>query len=62
MEGTTADFYKMAATAKSLPVQTSSFVAAMEAIAAGVQSLTIGLEDPAVVVANTAAALEGFYK
>lgn len=62
VEGTTADFYKMAATAKSLPVQTSSFVAAMEAIAAGVQSLTIGLEDPAVVVANTAAALEGFYK
>ena len=62
VEGTTADFYRMAPTAKSLPVQTSSFVAAMEAIASGIQSLTIGLEDPATVVANTAAALEGFYK
>lgn len=62
VEGTTADFYKMAPIAKSLPVQTSSFVAAMEAIATGIQSLTIGLEDPASVVATTAAALEDFYK
>ena len=62
VEGTTADFFKMAPTAKSLPVQTSHFVAAMEAIATGVQSLTIGLEDPAKVVADTGAALTELYK
>lgn len=62
VEGTTAVFFKMAPTAKSLPVQTSSFVAAMEAIAKGVQSLTIGLEEPAKVVAETAEALSEYYK
>ena len=62
VEGTTAVFFKMAPTAKSLPVQTSSFVAAMEAIAEGVQSLTIGLEDPAKVVEETAVALSEYYK
>ena len=62
VEGTTADFFKMASTAKSLPVQTANFVAAMEAIATGIQSLTIGLEDPAKVVEDTAAALSEFYQ
>ena len=62
LEGTTAVFFKLAGVAKSLPVQTSSFVAAMESIASGIQSLTIGLEDPATVVADTAAKLAEYYK
>ena len=61
LEGTTAVFYKMAGSAKSLPVQSANFVAAMEAIAEGIQRLTIGLEDADTVVKDTAATLTKLY-
>lgn len=61
LQGTTANFYKMAPSAKSLPVQSAKFVPAMEAIAEGVQDLCINLTDPATVVAATAEKLIGYY-
>ena len=61
LEGTTAVFYKMAGSAKSLPVQSANFVPAMEAIAEGIQRLTIGLEDADTVVKDTAATLTKLY-
>lgn len=61
LEGTTADFYKMAPNAKSLPVQSAKFVPAMEAIAEGIQKLCINGDAPADVVAETAAKLVEYY-
>lgn len=54
-------FFKGAATARSLPVQSPSFVAAMEGIAQGLQRIVINNEDPAAVVADMDAMLKKYY-
>ena len=56
-----AQFLKGAATARSLPVGSATFVAAMEDIANGIQRIVINGEDPATVVAEVAAKLEERY-
>lgn len=54
-------FFKGAASARSLPVQSPDFVAAMEGVAQGLQRIVINNEDVKTVVADTDAMLKKYY-
>lgn len=54
-------FFKVLPVTRGLPVQSSSFIQACEAIITGVQRVCINGEDAAAVVAETDAAIKGLY-
>jgi len=61
MTGNMEVFFKAAGVAKSLPVQSSNFPAAMEAIAEGIQRVVIGMEDVDTVIKDVNAELVKMY-
>ena len=62
MSGNMSVFFGAAGIAKSLPVQSSNFPAAMEAIAEGIQRVVIGMEDVDTVIKDVDAELQEMYK
>lgn len=61
MTGNMQVFFEAAGVAKSLPVQSSNFPAAMEAIAEGIQRVVIGMEDVDTVIKDVDAELVKMY-